>query len=103
MSLYEKGSELVRKAKETMLKSKEFALRRSEKVLRIERTKMDIKDLKDQKEEKLKELARKVYELYCQNNLTNPELLGICQDIKTIQWQIDEMWTTINNMKAQKE
>jgi hypothetical protein len=102
-SLYEKGSELVRKGKDILIGGKDAAIRKSEKVLKIERIKMDIKTLKQEKEEHLKELARKVYELYTQNNLTNPDLLSICQDVKTIQWQIDEKWTEINNLKSKKE
>lgn len=102
MTLYEKGSELLRKGKDFLKDGRDKAIRKSEKILKIERLKTDIKDLKREKDEKLKDLARKVYEQYTQNNLTNPDLLAICQDIKTIQWQIDEKWTEINNLKAQK-
>ncbi len=103
MSLYEKGSELIRKGKEMIQGSKDFAIRKSERMLKIERLKMDIKTLKDEKEERLKDLARKVYELYTQNNLTNPEMIAVCQDIKAMQWQIDEKWTEINNLKVKKD
>lgn len=102
MSLYEKGSELIRKTKDMLKDGRDFAIRKSERVLRIERVKADIKTLKKEKDEKLKDLARKVYEQYAQNNLTNPELLSICQDIKAFQWQIDEKWTEVNNLKAKK-
>ena len=103
MSLYEKGSELIRKGKEMIQGSKDFAIRKSERMLKIERLKMDVKTLKDEKEERLKDLARKVYELYTQNNLTNPEMIAVCQDIKAMQWQIDEKWTEINNLKVKKD
>ncbi len=103
MSLYEKSSELIRKGKKLIKSGREMAVRKSERVLKIERIKMDIKTLKKDKEEILKDLARKVYEIYTQNNLTNPELVSICQDVKTIQWQIDEKWTEINNLKAQRD
>lgn len=103
MSLYEKGSELIRKGKEMIQGSRDFAIRKSERMLKIERLKMDIKTLKDEKEERLKDLARKVYELYTQNNLTNPEMIAVCQDIKAMQWQIDEKWTEINNLKVKKD
>jgi len=103
LSLYEKGSELVRKGKNLLKSGKEMAIRKSERVLKIERIKMDIKQLKKDKEEILKDLARKVYEQYTQNNLANPELVSICQDVKTMQWQIDEKWTEINNLKAQRD
>ena len=101
-SLYEKGSDLIRKGKDLLVSGKDMAIRKSEKVLKIERIKMDIKSLKKEKEARLKDLARKVYEQYTQNNLTNEELIAICQDIKTLQWQIDEKWTEVNNLKAQK-
>lgn len=103
MSLYEKGSELVRKGKNLLKASREAAIRKSERVLKIERIKMDIKTLKKEKEEMLKSLARKVYEQYTQNNLTNQELISVCQDVKTVQWQIDEKWTEVNNLKAQRD
>jgi hypothetical protein len=102
-SLYEKGSELMRKGKDMITGGRDAAIRRSEKVLKIERIKMDIKTMKGEKESHLKELARKVYEMYTQNNLNNPELISICQDIKTIQWQIDEKWTEVNNLKSKKD
>jgi hypothetical protein len=103
LSLYEKGSELVRKGKDLLRTGRDLAIRKSERVLKIERIKMDIKQLKKDKDDLLKELARKVYELYTQNNLTNPELLSICQEIKAMQWQVDEKWTEINNLKAQRD
>jgi hypothetical protein len=103
MSIYEKGSELIQKGRDFIKDSRDMAIRKSEKLLKIERIKGDIKELKAEKDDKLKDLARKVYELYTQNNLTHPELLGICQDVKTIQWQIDEKWTEVNNLKVKKE
>ncbi|MCD4783158.1 MAG: hypothetical protein K8T10_04920 [Candidatus Eremiobacteraeota bacterium] len=102
MSIYEKGSELIRKTKDILKDGRDYAIRKSERVLRIERVKADIKTFKKEKDEKLKDLARKVYEQYSRNNLTNPDLLAICQDIKALQWQIDEKWTEVNNLKAKK-
>lgn len=101
-SLYEKGSEIIRKGKDLLQSGKNMAIRKSERVLKIERIKMDIKSLKKEKEDRLKDLARKAYELYTQNNLTNEEMIAICQDVKTLQWQIDEKWTEVNNLKAQR-
>jgi hypothetical protein len=103
LSLYEKGSALVRRGQDFLKSGRDLAIRKSEKVLKIERIKMDVKQLKKEKDDYLKDLARKVYELYTQNNLTHPELLGICQEIKAIQWQVDEKWTEINNLKSQKD
>ncbi len=102
MSLFEKGSELVRKGKDLIKSGKDQIIRKTEKTLKIERIKMDIQNLKREKEERLKDLARKVYELYVQNKLTNEDLISICQDIKTLQWQIDEKWIEINNIKSRK-
>jgi hypothetical protein len=102
-SLYEKGSELMRKGKDVLVGGRDAAIRKSEKVIKIERIKMDIKTMKEDKEEHLKELARKVYEMYTRNNLNDPELISICQDVKTIQWQIDEKWTEINNLKSKRD
>lgn len=103
VSLYEKGSELVQKGRDIIMSGRDMAIRKSEKVLKTERMKMEIKEIKEQKEDKLRELARKVYEQYTKNKLTDPELIELCQDVKTLQWQIDEKWTAINNLKAQKE
>jgi ferritin-like metal-binding protein YciE len=102
-SLYEKGSELMRKGKNLLAGGTDAAIRKSEKVIKIERIKIDIKSMKQEKEEHLRELARKVYEMYTQNNLSDPGLISICQDVKTIQWQIDEKWTEINNLKSRRD
>lgn len=79
-------------------KSKEAAIRNSEKMLRIQRLKMDVQEKREEKERRMQALAHKVYELYARNKLTDPELLGMCQEIKTLQWQIDESWTEINHL-----
>ncbi|MHB2016776.1 MAG: hypothetical protein ACYCW6_07540, partial [Candidatus Xenobia bacterium] len=78
-------------------------IRKSEKVLRMERLKLEISDLRKEKDNKLKALARKVYELYQKNELTNPDLLALCQELKTLQWQVDEKWTEVNHLKAEPE
>ena len=39
--------------------------------------------------------------VYCASSTYDPELLAICQDIKTLQWQIDESWTEINHLGKQ--
>lgn len=83
-------------------KGREAAVRSSEKMLRVQRLRMDVNELREEKERKMREVAHKVYELYTQNALKNPELLAICQDIKTIQWQIDERWTEINHLNSNK-
>lgn len=81
-----------------MQKSKEAVIRGSEKSLKIQRLKMDVQSKREEKEKKMTGLAHKVYELYAKNKLTDPELLSLCQDIKTLQWQIDESWTEINHL-----
>lgn len=101
MTLFDKVSEQVRKGQQIAQRGKEMAIRKAEKTLKIERMKMEVSDLKKKKDSKMKAMATKVYELYTQNNLTNPELIGYCQEIKTLQWQIDEKWTEINHLKAE--
>ena len=85
-------------AAKSMQKSKEAVIRGSEKSLKIQRLKMDVQSKREEKEKKMQGLAHKVYELYAKNKLTDPELLSLCQDIKTLQWQIDESWTEINHL-----
>lgn len=85
-------------ASKSVQKSKEAAIRSSEKMLRIQRLKMDVQEKREEKERKMQALAHKVYELYAKNKLTDPELLAMCQDVKTLQWQIDESWTEINHL-----
>ena len=85
-------------ATKSVQKSKEAMIRNSEKSLKIQRLKMDVQNKREEKEKKMTGLAHKVYELYAKNKLTDPELLSICQDIKTLQWQIDESWTEINHL-----
>lgn len=85
-------------ASKSVQKSKEAAIRSSEKMLRIQRLKMDVQEKREEKERKMQALAHKVYELYATNKLTDPELLAMCQDVKTLQWQIDESWTEINHL-----
>ena len=75
-------------------------VRNTEKALRVQRLKDGIRDLREQKEQKMRDLAHKVYELYTQGTLQNPDLLAACQDIKTLQWQIDERWTEVNHLKT---
>lgn len=97
MGLVDKVSEGVRKGKAFVQQSKELAIRKSEQMLKIERLKMEINDLRKMKDNRMKALARKVYELYTRNELKEPELVNFCQELKTLQWQIDERWTEINH------
>ena len=85
-------------AGKTVQKGREAAIRNSEKMLRISRLKMDVGELRSSKDKKMHDLAHFVYELYTQNKLADPELVAMCQDIKTMQWQIDEHWTSINHL-----
>ncbi|HXE73185.1 MAG TPA: hypothetical protein VNO81_11050 [Candidatus Nitrosotenuis sp.] len=103
MSLFDKVGDTLREAGKGVRKGREAAIRRSERMLRIERLKMDIKDLREEKEQKMRDLAHKVYELYTQNSLANPELVALCQEIKAMQWQIDEKWTEINHLKTRHD
>ena len=49
----------------------------------------------------MRTLARKVYELYTRNELKEPDLVNFCQELKTLQWQIDERWTEVNHHKSE--
>jgi hypothetical protein len=102
-SFIDKVAEQVQKGRELAARGKEVAIRRSERMLKIERIKIDVTEIRKEKDQKMKALARKVYELYTQNALTSPDLIALCQDIKTLQWQIDEKWTEINNLKSEKD
>lgn len=99
MGFVDKLSEGMQKGKQIVQQSKEMAIRKSEQMLKIERLKMEINDLRKMKDARMKALARKVYELYTKNELKDPELVNFCQELKTMQWQIDERWTEINHLR----
>ncbi len=99
MGVFDKVQEGVKKGKQLVQQSKEMAIRKSEQMLKIERLKMEINDLRKTKDARMKALARKVYELYTRNELKEPELINFCQELKTLQWQIDERWTEVNHHK----
>jgi len=103
MSFIDKVAEQVQKGRDLAARGKEVAIRRSERMLKIERIKIDVTEVRKEKDQKMKALARNVYELYTQNALTNPDLIAVCQEIKTLQWQIDEKWTEINNLKSERD
>lgn len=90
----------LRDAGKGMARHRAAAVRTSEKALRVQRLKDDIRELREQKEEKMKGLAHRVYDMYIKGTLQDPDLLAACQDIKTLQWQIDERWTEVNHLKA---
>lgn len=95
MSLFDKVGQQAKKGLD-------MAIRSSEKMMRIERLKLDIAEFKRKKTSFMKELANKVYEEYTKNMVQDPELIRVCQEIKSQQWQIDERWTEINNLKNDK-
>jgi hypothetical protein len=82
----------------TVQQGKEAAIRSSEKMLRVSRLKMDVQEMRESKDKKMRDLALRVYELYSQNKLNDPDLVSMCQEVKTLQWQIDERWTEINHL-----
>ena len=90
--------ETIKGAGKTFGKGKEAVIRSSEKTLRVSRLKMDVQEMREQKDKKMRDLALRVYELYSQNKLNDPDLVGMCQEVKTLQWQIDERWTEINHL-----
>lgn len=85
-------------AGKSVKKGKDAAIRSSEKMLRVSRLKMDVQEMREQKDKRMRDLAMRVYELYSQNKLGDPELVAMCQEVKTLQWQIDERWTEINHL-----
>jgi hypothetical protein len=98
MGFFDMLGDSLKEAGKSMSRGKDAAIRGSEKMLRISRLKMDITEMREDKDKKMRDLAVKVYELYAQNKLSDPELVAFCQDIKTLQWQIDERWTEINHL-----
>ncbi|MFN8613853.1 MAG: hypothetical protein U0931_40340 [Vulcanimicrobiota bacterium] len=98
MGFFEMLGDSLKGAGKTMQKGRDAAIRGSEKMLRVSRLKMDVQEMREQKDQKMRDLAHRVYELYAQNKLNDPELVAFCQEIKTLQWQIDERWTEINHL-----
>ena len=98
MGFFEMLGDSLKGAGKTVQKGRDAAIRSSERMLRISRLKMDVQEMREQKDQKMRELAHRVYELYSQNKLGDSELVGFCQEIKTLQWQIDERWTEINHL-----
>ena len=98
MSFLDMLGDSLKGAGKSVQKSKEAAIRSSEKMLRVSRLKMDVQEMREKKDKQMQELALRVYELYSQSKLGDPELVAICQEIKTLQWQIDERWTEINHL-----
>lgn len=84
----EKGGEL-----------RDKAIRGSEKFARKQGLKLDIDSVQDKKKKKLKQLSYLVYNLFTKNQITHPEIAAICEEIRTLQWQIDEKRTEIDMIK----
>ncbi len=87
----EKGGEL-----------RDKAIRSSEKFARGQGLKLDIDTIQEKKQKKLKQLSYLVYNLYIKNEIKHPEVNAICDEIRTLQWQIDEKRTEINMMKNEQ-
>lgn len=100
MGFFDMLGDSLKGAGKTVQKGREAAIRGSEKMLRVSRLKMDVTEMREAKDKKMRDLALRVYELYAQNKLKDPELLAMCQDVKTLQWQIDERWTEINHLST---
>ena len=98
MGLFDMLGDSLKEASKTMLKGKDAAIRGSEKMLRVSRLKMDVQEMREEKDRRMRDLAHRVYELYAQSKLNDQDLVTMCQDIKTLQWQIDERWTEINHI-----
>jgi hypothetical protein len=98
MGFFDMLGDSLKGASKSMQKGRDAAIRGSEKMLRVSRLKMDVQEMREQKDQKMRDLAHRVYELYAQSKLNDPELVAFCQEIKTLQWQIDERWTEINHL-----
>ena len=98
MGFFDMLGDSLKGAGKSVQKGKEAAIRSSEKMLRVSRLKMDVQEMREQKDKRMRDLALRVYELYSQNKLGDPELVSMCQEVKTLQWQIDERWTEINHL-----
>ncbi|MDQ7821896.1 MAG: hypothetical protein RDV48_03780 [Candidatus Eremiobacteraeota bacterium] len=103
MSFLDRLGEQVKKGKQIAQKGKELAIKKAERTLKVERLKIDINDLRKKKDRDMRTLARKVYELYCQNQLESQDLVALCQEIKTTQWQIDEKWSEVSHLKELRD
>ena len=98
MGFFDMLGDSLKGAGKSVQKGKEAAIRSSEKMLRVSRLKMDVQEMREQKDKRMRDLALRVYELYTQNKLRDEELLEMCKEVKTLQWQIDERWTEINHL-----
>ena len=87
----EKGGEL-----------RDKAIKSSEKFARSHGLKLDVDTIQEKKQKKLKQLSYLVYNLYTKNEINHPEINAICQEIKNLQWQIDEKRTEIDMIKHEK-
>ena len=94
-----KGAEFVA---EKGGKLRDQAIRSSEKFARSQGLKLDIDTIQDRKKKKLKQLSYLVYNLYVKNEISHPEISAICDEIRSLQWQIDEKRTEIDMMKKEQ-
>lgn len=100
--LFDKLGESIQGVVKGVAKGREAYVCSAEKRLRIERLKINIRDLREQKDQSMILLAHKIYEQYTKGTLQDPELLAACQEIKMLQWQIDERWTEVNQLNAEQ-
>lgn len=92
MGFLDKVGEQFQKGTDAMIKG-------SEKFARTSSLKIDIKNLQQAKQKKLKDLSYKVYDLYTKGLIKEPQLLNICQDVKVLQWQINEKREELEALK----
>ncbi|MBI2264815.1 MAG: hypothetical protein HYU64_06530 [Armatimonadetes bacterium] len=90
------------KVGEQVSKVKQRAVRESERFTRLAGLNLDIKSLEREKQERPKKLAYRVYEMYTRNLISDQDLIAICQEVKTVQWQIDEKRAQVDEQKRAK-
>ncbi len=103
MAFFEFIGDSLRGAAKKVQEGTEAALRSSEKVLRIQNLKIKVEEQREEKDKAMQELARAVFKRYTENKIEDPEILGICQKIKGLKWQIDETWTEIHHLESLKD
>lgn len=103
MAFLDKMAESFRGVAKTVSRGRAAYIASAEENLRTERLKNEISDLREEKDQVMLQLAHRLYEQYTQGLIQDPDLLAICQNIKMLQWQIDERWCTINAKRDQDE
>lgn len=101
-SFLDKMTEQMKKGRSLAQQLPERAMKTAEFALKTEGLKVDVAALKKKKDRYMMLLASKAYELYSRNSLDEPEMLALCREIKSVQWEIDEKIADISVVKEEK-